>query len=78
VGEGAGRKGRVMVSINYEQYIGGTYFAADGGGYGIYIVGILPDVSDFVVMDVRQGKIDYTAQPRRLGCYKASYRYVLE
>ena len=58
-----------------ENYIGEYFKAADGGNYGIYIVGILLKVEDFVVMTTINGKIVYSEEPRRLDYFKASYRY---
>jgi len=63
---------------NYEQYIGNKFMAADGGNYGIYIVGAIPEVDDFVVMTVLKGKVQYNESPRRLDMFKATYRYKLD
>ena len=62
---------------NPERYVGLNHTAADGGAYGIYIVGLLPAKNDFVVMNTVLGKIRYDEPPRRLDYFKASYRYVL-
>ena len=51
------------------------YPAADGGDYGITIVGNLPEKNDFIVMNVTKGKVRYDEPPRRLDIHKASYRY---
>ena len=60
-----------------ESFVGGIYMAADGSDYGIYIVGTLPEVDDFVVMPVTNGRVDYSVDPRRIDFFKASYRYML-
>lgn len=60
-----------------QDYVGTFATAADGGSYGIYIVGYLPKVDDFVVMETIFGEINYGAEPYRLDADKASYRYVL-
>ena len=63
---------------NPERYVGLNHQAADGGNYGIFIVGLLPEKEDFVVMSTVAGEIKYDEKPRRIDYFKASYRYVLE
>lgn len=58
-------------------FIGHQYPAADGGDYGIYVVGCIPEKNDLVVMSVVGGKVRYDEEPRRLDAFKASYRYQL-
>jgi hypothetical protein len=62
---------------NPEDYVGWNHLAADGGNYGIFIVGLLPEKNDFVVMNTVGGKIRYDEAPRRIDYFKASYRYRL-
>ncbi len=72
------RRLRAQVMQNPERYVGRNHQAADGGNYGIYIVGLLPEKDDFVVMYTFDGgKIRYDEDPRRLDYFKASYRYIL-
>jgi hypothetical protein len=62
---------------NPEKYVGRNHQAADGGNYGIHIVGLLPEKQDFVVMPTVNGHIVYSGEPFRLDYSKATYRYVL-
>ncbi len=62
---------------NPGKYVGRNHQAADGGNYGIYIVGLLPEKKDFVVMHTVNGAILYSEDPHRLDYFKASYRYIL-
>ena len=62
---------------NLHCFVGHTYPAADGGNYGIYVVGCIPEKNDLVVMTVAGGKVRYDEEPRRLDAFKASYRYKL-
>ena len=65
---------------DFQKFIGKCYPAADGGNYGIYVVGALPEKQDFIVMTVLGGKVQYGVDepPRRLDMFKASYRYQLD
>ena len=62
---------------NLHCFVGHKYPAADGGDYGIYVVGCIPEKDDLVVMTVSGGKVRYDEAPRRLDAFKASYRYKL-
>jgi len=59
-------------------FVGHKFRAADGGDYGIYVVGCIPEKDDLVVMTVSGGKVRYDEEPRRLDAFKASYRYILD
>jgi hypothetical protein len=63
---------------NPGRYVGQYHQAADGGNYGIFIVGVLPEKQDFVVLNTLNGEIQYNEEPRRIDYFKASYRYVLK
>jgi len=62
---------------NLHCFVGHMYPAADGGNYGIYVVGCIPEKNDLVVMTVAGGKVRYDEEPRRLDAFKAGYRYNL-
>jgi len=57
-----------------------VFMAADGGNYGIFVIGYLEEVDDLVVIDTIGKKIDYRYYNpiHRLDVFKASYRYVLD
>ena len=62
---------------NLHCLVGHKYPAADGGNYGIYVVGCIPETGDLVVVTVAGGKVRYDEEPHRLDAFKASYRYQL-
>ena len=62
----------------YKHLMGKQFMAADGGNYGIYVVGCLPEKDDLIVMTVVDGKVQYDKHPHRIDLFKASYRYILE
>jgi len=68
-----------MNGDSLHRFIGHKYPAADGGNYGIYVVGCIPEKNDLVVMTVLGGEVKYdlNSPPRRLDAFKASYRYKL-
>jgi hypothetical protein len=59
------------------ELVGNKYPAADGGSYGIYVVGCIPEKDDLVVLYTHNGVVEY-GEPRRLDGFKASYRYCLD
>ena len=59
------------------RFVGHKYPAADGGNYGIYVVGCIPEKNDLVVIPVSGGEVKYDQPPRRLDAFKASYCYKL-
>jgi hypothetical protein len=68
-----------MNKAKAESYIGKRCYAADGGGYSIIIVGHDEDTDDFLVVNIgKTGKVIETDGIRRLDCFKATYRYMLD
>ena len=65
----------LLVEEIYEKMMFQIFRAADGGNYGIFVCGLLPDKDDLIVMEVVNGQIAYEKEPRRLDLFKASYRY---
>ncbi len=54
--------------------------AADGGNYGLMILGYHPAARDFIVVPIKWmtgEELEPQNPPRRIDCFKASYRYVL-
>jgi hypothetical protein len=62
----------------FHRFIGRQFRAKDGGDYGIYVVGCIPEKNDLVVMSVSGDKVRYDEEPRRLDAFKASYRYQMD
>lgn len=64
----------------YTPYVGGFYPAADGGSYGIRILGYVRETMEFIVIvcNANGKSLQYGPQdPHRLAAIKASYRYKL-
>jgi len=64
-----------MYSDNKKENVGKMFLASDGGNYGIFIVGYLGHVDDYVVMPTIGAEIDYSYEPHRIDSCKAAYRY---
>lgn len=57
--------------------LGETYMAADGGPYGIKIVGYIMEKHDFIAVEVLGDSVRYDKPLYRIDFSKASYRYKL-
>lgn len=66
-----------VTKINLSKLIGHKYPAADGGNYGIYVVGYIPEQNDLIVLKVCGGSVCYDKPLMRIDAFKASYRYRL-
>lgn len=59
--------------------VGKKFRASDGGNYGVFIVALLPEVDDYVVMSIgRDGEMRYEEEPRRLSVSKIEAYYNLK
>ena len=52
--------------------------AADGGNYGVRVIGYIEETDDYLVMNITWNTkelITKDSEPRRLNAFKMSYRY---
>jgi hypothetical protein len=67
-------------SYDYKSLVGGKFRASDGGNYGIYVVGYVPEQISLVVLTIRgrDFKVQYDEPPRLLSAKMAMHLYDLK
>lgn len=67
-------------SYDYKSLVGGKFRAFDGGNYGIYVVGYVPEQISLVVLTIRgrDFKVQYDEPPRLLSAKMAMHLYDLK
>jgi hypothetical protein len=67
-------------TYDYKSLVGGKFLASDGGNYGIYVVGYVPEQLSLVVLTIRGRdlKVQYDEPPRLLTAKMAMHLYDLK